>query len=75
MIKRIVEDQPRKWHEALSTVLWAYRNSKNKATGLIPFKLSYDQDAVLPMEINIKSLRVAKQTDLQPEEYSQAIFQ
>ena len=27
------------------------------------------------MEINIKSLRVAKQAGLQPEEYSQAMFQ
>ena len=75
MIKRTVEDQPRKWHEALSTVLWAYRNTKNKATGLTPFRLTYGQDAVLPMEINVKSLRVAKQAGLQPDEYSQAMFQ
>ena len=27
------------------------------------------------MELNIKSLRVAKQAGLQPEEYSQAMFQ
>ena len=39
------------------------------------FRLTYGQDAVLPMEINIKSLRVAKQSGLQPEEYSQAMFQ
>ena len=41
MIKRINDDQPRKWHEALSTAFWAYRNSKNKATGLTPFILTY----------------------------------
>ena len=28
MIKRTINDQPRKWHEALSEVLWAYRNLK-----------------------------------------------
>ena len=32
MIKGTIEDQPRKWHEVLSEVLWAYRNSRNKAT-------------------------------------------
>ena len=75
MIKRTVKDQPRKQHEALSMVLWAYRNTKNKATGLTPFRLTYGQDVVLPMEINIKSLKVAKQAGLQPDEYSQAMFQ
>ena len=60
MIKRTIEDQPRKWYEPLSTILWSNRNAKNKATGLTPFRLTYGQDAILPMEINIKSLRVAK---------------
>ena len=69
MVKRTIDDQLRKWHEALSKILWAYRNSKNKATGLTPFRL-----IVLPMEINIKSLRVAK-VGLQPKECSQAMFQ
>ena len=32
MIKGTIEDQPRKWHEVLSEVLWAYRNSRNKVT-------------------------------------------
>ena len=39
------------------------------------FKLTYGQDAVLPMEINIKSLRVGKQAGLQLEKYSQTVFQ
>ena len=60
MIKRTIDDQPRKWHEVLSEVLQAYRNSKNKATSLTPFKLTYGQDAIFLMEINIKSLRMAK---------------
>ena len=28
MIKKGVEDQPRKWHETLNEVLWAYKNSR-----------------------------------------------
>ena len=41
MIKRTIDDQLRKWHEELSKVLWAYKNSKKKATSLTPFKLTY----------------------------------
>ena len=74
MIKRTIDDQLRKWHEVLSKLLWAYRNSRDKAIGLTPFKLTYSRDAILLMEINIKSLRVAKQHSLQPEEYSQAML-
>ena len=36
MIRKIVVDKPKKWHEVLSEVLWAYRNSKNNTTGLTP---------------------------------------
>ena len=39
IIKRTIDDRPKKWHEALSEVFWAYRNSKKKATSLTPFRL------------------------------------
>ena len=51
MIKKTVEDKPRRWHEVLSEVLWAYRNSKSNATSLTPYQLTYEQDAVLPLEL------------------------
>ena len=70
MIKRIIDDQLRKWKEALIEVLWAYRNSKNKGTCLTSFRLTYGQNIVLPTEINIKSLKVAIEASLQLEEYS-----
>ena len=42
MIKRIIDDQPRKWHEPLSEVLWVYRNSKNKATCCECYVVGFD---------------------------------
>lgn len=50
-IQRVVEDNPRDWHNLLLDVLWAYRISQISSTGVTPY-------AVLLMEINIKSLRV-----------------
>ena len=43
MIKKTVEGKLRRWHEVLSEVLWAYRNSKSNANGLIPYRLTYGQ--------------------------------
>lgn len=46
MIKKTVEDKPRRWHEVFSKVLWAYKNSKSNVTGLVPYPLRYGQDCV-----------------------------
>ena len=64
-----------RWHGVLSEVLWAYRNSKNNATGLTPYQLTYGQDVLLPLEVAMNSLIVAKQHGLQLKEYIQAMFQ
>ena len=70
-----MEDKPRRWHEVLSEVLWAYRNSKSNATSLTPYRLTHRQDAVLLLELVMNSFKVAKKHELQLEEYSQAMFQ
>ena len=58
MIKKTIEDKPRRWHEVLFKVLWAYRNSKNNATDLTPYQLTYSQDVVLPLKLVVNSLQV-----------------
>ena len=47
---------------------------KKKDTCLTLFRLTYGHDVGLPMEINIKSLKVTKQAGLQLEEYAQVMF-
>jgi hypothetical protein len=54
--------------------LWAYRTSKRTATGITPYALTYGHDAVLPMETNIRSARVAFQNGLDFGDYNQAMY-
>ena len=54
-------------------MLWAYRTSKRSSTGTTPYALVYDHDAVLPIEIGVKSLRVKNQNDLTGCQYQQAM--
>lgn len=70
MIDKILEEKPTKWHEALSNVLWACWNTRCKAIGFTPFWLTHEQDVVLPLEINIKSLKVARQGFLNVDQYN-----
>ena len=64
LIKKHVGKKPKLWHETLNQVLWAYRNSPRESTGVSPYKLTYGHDAVLPVEINLTSVRVQRQNDL-----------
>ncbi|XP_016199503.1 uncharacterized protein LOC107640499 [Arachis ipaensis] len=57
LIKKHIGRQPKNWHQTLSQVLWAYRNSLRGSTGTAPYKLVYGHDAVLPIDINLQSVR------------------
>ena len=70
LIKRKIDEYPRRWHEALSEALWAYRISCHGATKMSPYHLVYGQEAVLPWEITAGSRRVEFQNDLTAEEYA-----
>ncbi|CAL9028694.1 unnamed protein product [Prunus brigantina] len=74
IIRKMLEKNPKQWHEKLSETLWAYRTSKREATGMTPYALTYGHDAILPMEIAVQSLRIAYQHDLVGEDYSQAML-
>ncbi|KAM2134064.1 hypothetical protein ACFX1R_004103 [Malus domestica] len=71
----MVAENPEKWHEKLGDTLWAYRTSKREATGTIPYALTFGQDVVIPMEINVSSVRIQNQFRLHSEEYIQVMCQ
>jgi hypothetical protein len=56
LIKKKIEENPKRWHEVLSEALWAYRISKHSATKVTPFELVYGQEVVLPVEVNLDVL-------------------
>ncbi|XP_073061983.1 uncharacterized protein [Primulina eburnea] len=50
------------------------QTSKRTATGVSPFSLTFGHDAVLPLEIMVPSMRVAKQNELSLEHYNEAMI-
>ncbi|KAM1671686.1 hypothetical protein ACFXTN_036666 [Malus domestica] len=61
--------------ERLGETLWAYRTSKRAAIETTHFALTFGQDVVLLMEINVSSVRIQNQFELHSEKYIQAICQ
>ncbi|XP_024160967.1 uncharacterized protein LOC112168076 [Rosa chinensis] len=62
------------WHETLYETLWAYRTSKQNPTATTPYALMFGHDVVLPLELNVQSLRVQDQHHLIDEDYVQAMW-
>jgi hypothetical protein len=74
IIKKRIRDNPRRWHEKLSEVLWAHRTWRHEATKVTPFELVYGQEAVLPVKIVLQSLRVTGQGSLSAKEYHELMM-
>ena len=62
----MLEDNPRDWHKILSETLLAYKTYIRDSTRVSPYSLTYGQDAVLPMEVVVPSLRVSMHNGLNP---------
>jgi hypothetical protein len=75
LIKKKIEEHPRRWHEVLSEALWAHWISKQGATKVMPFELVFGQAAVLPVEVNFQVCRVAQQDELSAEEYGSLMME
>jgi transposase InsO family protein len=56
LIKKKIEENPKRWHEVLSEALWAHRISKHSATKVTPFDLVYGQEVILLVEVNLDAL-------------------
>ena len=69
LIKKKIEDHPKRWHEALSEVLWAHRISRHGTSKVTLYELVYGQVAVLPVEVNLAALRFAQQNGLSAQDY------
>ncbi|KAJ4748823.1 RNA-directed DNA polymerase [Rhynchospora pubera] len=76
ILRKTIGDNQRNWHEKLHEALWAYRITHKTATQATPYSLVYGAEAVLPIEVELPSLRVAmaaqipltKQTQLRLQE-------
>lgn len=75
IIRKMIDENVRNWHECLNKALWAYRTSPRLSTEVTPFQLVYGQEAVLPMEINVQSIRVCLQHKLNDDEYAESLVQ
>ena len=57
------------WAKKVPFALWGYRSSICASIGATPYSLVYGSEAVLPIEVEIQSLRVLVETKVLEEDW------
>ncbi|KAL2318775.1 hypothetical protein Fmac_032651 [Flemingia macrophylla] len=73
-IKKIIQKMLvsyKDWHEMLPFALHGYRTSVRTSIGATPYSLVYGMEAILPIEVEIPSLRVIIEAKLSGVEWVQ----
>ena len=76
-LKKIIQKMAityKDWHEMLPYALHGYRTSVRTSTGATPFSLVYGMEAVLPIEVEIPSMRVILEAKLDDVEWVKTRF-
>ncbi|XP_055801096.1 uncharacterized protein LOC129870360 [Solanum dulcamara] len=74
-IKRILRkmiDNYKHWHKNFPFALLGYRTTIRTSTGATPYLLVYETEAVLPMEVEIPSLRIIQEAELSDAKWIQS---
>ena len=68
LLKKVVGKSKRDWHERVKEALWVYCTTYQTPTQATPYSLIYGVEAILPLEHQIPSLRIAIQEGLSNDE-------
>ncbi|XP_020676518.2 uncharacterized protein LOC110095352 [Dendrobium catenatum] len=66
--RKILVENKREWYEKLLEALWAYRTTYHTLTQCTPYALAFGVEAVLPLEVELPSLRVVISHNLSHED-------
>lgn len=75
ILKKIVNDTSYNWHIQLNLTLWDYCTSVQTPTGATPYSLVYGAKVILPIEVDLPSLRVWLCNLISDEDYKISCLQ
>ena len=62
------------WRLQLPYALWGYRTSIRSSTGATPYSLVYGMEAVLPIEMGVRSLRTVLESEIPEVDWLQSRY-
>lgn len=73
IIKRILEDNQRTWHNKLKYTLWADRITPKMSIGNSPYMLVYGKEARFPLSVELPTLDIMNQLQFFKDEYPMVV--
>ncbi|XP_028084374.1 uncharacterized protein LOC114285532 [Camellia sinensis] len=73
ILQKMVETY-KDWSEKLLFAFWGYRMSIRTSIGVTPYSLIYGMETVLPIEVEIPSLRVMAECQIAEADWQQSRF-
>ena len=64
----------KEWHLQLPYALWGYRTSIRSSIGATPYSLVYGMEAVLPIEMGVRSLRIVLESEIPKVDWLQSRY-
>ena len=58
ILTKVTEHQGKNWDLEVPSALWAYRTSVKTNTGFTPFQLAYGKEALLPIEVELPTVKM-----------------
>ena len=68
IIRTLLEGEKGIWPEELPSILWAYKTTARTPTGETPFRLTYENEAVILAKIELISYRVDNHDEARNDE-------
>ncbi|KAK9740384.1 hypothetical protein RND81_03G031300 [Saponaria officinalis] len=72
-IAKMIKDNPREWSNLLLDILWVYHTSKRDAIDCTLYELVYGHEAILSVEVSVRTVRVDGQRHMTLEAYKEAM--
>jgi len=73
ILRKMVEGS-RQWHEKLPFALLGYRTTVRTSVGVTPYSLVYGTEVVIPIEVEIPSLRIVVKAEIDDDEWVKSLL-
>jgi transposase InsO family protein len=75
IIKKLLQDNKKSWHNKLVNALWADRLTTKKSIGMSPYQLVYGIDVVFPTFIGNSCFKMMQELEVEPNDLQRRINQ
>eukprot|EP00253_Pinus_taeda_P013363 PITA_13363 len=75
IIKKVLEENKKKWHKKLVNALWADRLTTKRSIGFNPYELVYGLEAKFPSSLGVPVMKLLQESQAEPNDMQRRVNQ